>query len=356
MNAKRRILLVSYAYAPGVGGIETVSRLLVAEFVRAGHEVTVLTWTPAGDGVGGRENGPCVVIRHPGALALLRWTAWADVVFHNNISLTAAWPLALVRRPWVVAHHTWIARPDGTVSWRDRLKLALTRKAVNISISAAIAAQLGCASTVVPNPYEDTRFIVLPGIPRDRDLVFLGRLVSDKGADVLIAALSLLRAEGITPTCTVIGSGPEDARLRAQALAAGLGAQIEFAGVLREQALVAGLNRHRILVVPSRWREPFGLVALEGIACGCVAVVSADGGLVDAAGPCGRSVPNDDAPALARCLRNLLTEPTEIAYLRAGADAHLARHASSAVAQRYLEIIAGAADARSTPTTAGAPV
>jgi len=57
---------------------------------------------------------------------------------------------------------------------------------------------------------------------------------------------------------------------------------------------------------------------------------------------------------LARCLRELLTEPTQIAYLRAGADAHLARHASSAVAQRYLEIIAGAAASRSEPTTAGA--
>ena len=111
---------------------------------------------------------------------------------------------------------------------------------------------------------------------------------------------------------------------------------------------------HRILVVPSRWREPFGLVALEGIACGCVAVVSADGGLIDAAGPCGRSVPNGDVPALARCLRELLTEPTQIAYLRAGADVHLARHASSAVAQRYLEIIADAAASRSEPTTAGA--
>lgn len=354
MNAKRRILLVSYAYTPGVGGIETVSRLLVAEFVRAGHEVTVLTWTPAGESDSG-DGGPCPVIRHPGLLALLRWTAWADVVFHNNISLTAAWPLALVRRPWVVAHHTWIARPDGTVSWRDRLKLALTRKAVNISISAAIAAQLGCASTVVPNPYEDTRFTVLPGTPRDRDLVFLGRLVSDKGADVLIAALGLLRAEGLAPTCTVIGSGPEETRLRAQAQAAGLGAQIDFTGVLRDHALVERLNQHRIVVVPSRWREPFGLVALEGIACGCVAVVSADGGLVDAAGQCGRSVPNGDAPALARCLRELLTDPAHLVHLRAGANAHLARHASAAVARRYLDIIADAAESRSTPTTAGAP-
>jgi glycosyltransferase involved in cell wall biosynthesis len=348
MSATKRILLVSYAYAPGVGGIETVSRLLVAEFVRAGHQVTVLTWT-ASDG---SNDGPCPVVRHPGLLALLRWTAWAEVVFHNNISLTAAWPLMLLRRPWVVAHHTWIARPTGQVTWRDRLKLMLTRKAVNISISNAIAAQLDCPSTVVPNPYEHTRFTVLPGIQRDRDLVFLGRLVSDKGVDVLIAALALLQSEGLTPSCMVIGNGPEEEPLRLQALAAGLDQQITFAGVLRGQTLVEQLNRHRVLVVPSRWREPFGVVALEGIACGCVAVVSADGGLVDAAGPCGRAVANGNAPELARCLRALLTDPALLAHLRAGAEAHLARHVSSTVAQRYLEIIAQATDARRTTMTA----
>jgi glycogen(starch) synthase len=350
MSAVHRILMVSYAYAPSVGGIETVSRLLVAEFVRAGHEVVVLTWTPGDD-----PSGPCPVIRHPGPLTLLRWTAWADVVFHNNISLTAAWPLALVRRPWVVAHHTWIARPDGRVSWRDRLKLALARRAVNISISGAIAAQLACPSTVVPNPYDDGRFTVLPGIARDRDLVFLGRLVSDKGADVLIAALAQLRAEGLTPTCTVIGSGPEDDSLRNQARAAGVAAQVAFVGVLRNQALAEQLNRHRVLVVPSRWREPFGVVALEGIACGCVAVVSADGGLVDAAGPCGLAVPNGDAAALARCLGDLLRDPARLARLRLGAEAHLSRHVSAAVAQRYLDVITAAAGARGSTAPARAP-
>lgn len=350
MSGGRRILLVSYAYAPGVGGIETVSRLLVAEFVRAGHDVTVLTWTP-GDG---GDDGPGRVVRRPGALALLRWTWWAEVVFHNNISLNAAWPLLLVPRPWVVAHHTWIARPDGTLTWRDRLKLRLTRKAANISISQAIAAQLGCASTVVPNPYDDARFAVLPAVARDRDLVFLGRLVSDKGADVLIAALALLRAEGFAPTCTLIGGGPEEDALRAQAQLAGLVGQLDFAGPLRGQALVERLNRHRVLVVPSRWREPFGVVALEGIACGCVAVVSADGGLVDAAGPCGLAVPNGDAAALARCLRGLLGDAPLLARLRAGAAAHLARHASAAVAGRYLELIDAAAGPRPAAATAGA--
>jgi glycosyltransferase involved in cell wall biosynthesis len=349
MSAARRILLVSYAYAPGVGGIETVSRLLVAEFVRAGHQVVVLTWTP-GDG---GDDGPCPVVRRPGPLALLRWSAWAEVVFHNNVSLTAAWPLLLLRRPWVVAHHTWITRPDGRLGWRDRLKLRLVRQAVNISISGALAARLGCPSTVVPNPYDDTRFRALPGGARDRDLVFLGRLVSDKGADVLISALALLRDEGLHPTCTLIGSGPEELPLRTQAAALGLAGQVEFAGVLRDQALVERLNRHRILVVPSRWHEPFGVVALEGIACGCVAVVSADGGLVDAVGPCGRTVPNGDAAALARCLRTLLGDPQELALLRSGAEAHLARHRSAAVAERYLELIT-AAGARSAATAGAA--
>ena len=40
-------------------------------------------------------------------------------------------------------------------------------------------------------------------------------------------------------------------------------------------ALAALLNQCRILVVPSLWAEPFGIVALEGIACGCVVVGSA---------------------------------------------------------------------------------
>jgi hypothetical protein len=36
---------------------------------------------------------------------------WCEVLFHNKINLRTAWPLLVLRRPWVIAHHTWISVP-----------------------------------------------------------------------------------------------------------------------------------------------------------------------------------------------------------------------------------------------------
>ena len=76
----------------------------------------------------------------------------------------------------------------------------------------------------------------------------------------------------------MIGDGPEASRLQEQAARLGIGGQIDFLGARRGEELVGLLNRHRILVVPSRYNEPFGIVALEGIACGCVVIGSEGAG------------------------------------------------------------------------------
>jgi glycogen(starch) synthase len=91
------------------------------------------------------------------------------------------------------------------------------------------------------------------------------------------------------------------------------------------------LNDCIIVVVPSLWPEPFGIVAREGIACGCVVVGSALGRLPDAIGPCGVAFLNGNHVALAGRLTELLRSPQQIAALRARAAAHLARHTADAV-------------------------
>jgi glycosyltransferase involved in cell wall biosynthesis len=96
------------------------------------------------------------------------------------------------------------------------------------------------------------------------------------------------------------------------------------------------LNRHRILVAPSRWQEPFGLVALEGIASGCVVVASSGGGLTDAVGGCGLIFPTGNAVALADSIEKLLTEQDLAGSLLSGATEHLKRHKQAVVAQFYL--------------------
>jgi glycogen(starch) synthase len=63
--------------------------------------MVIVTETP-----GPSDGFPFRVVRQPGPGVLLRWVRWCEVYFHNSVSLRAAWPLLLVRRPWVVVHHT----------------------------------------------------------------------------------------------------------------------------------------------------------------------------------------------------------------------------------------------------------
>jgi glycosyltransferase involved in cell wall biosynthesis len=336
-----KILIAAHLFYPSVGGIETVTMQLAVEFANQGHEVIVTTPFPADR----PDAFPFRVVRSPGWRRLWGLAARCDVFFSSNISLKLAWPAILLGRPWVIAHHTWIARTDGRLGWRDRLKLRLVRRASNIAVSRAIASHLGTDAAVIENPYDDGLFRDLGRPERSRDLVFLGRLVSDKGCDLLIEALGRLREEGLAPRLTIIGAGPERAALERQAVERGVSGQVEFAGVLVGEALVSSLNDHRILVAPSRWQEPFGLIALEGMACGCVVVGSGGGGLGDAIGPGGLTFPNGDVAALAAALTSVLASPALRAGFRAKAADHLALHRRGIVAKQYLKVLSEAARA-----------
>ncbi len=330
-----RILICTHNYWPKLGGIETVTLLMAEEFQKAGHSVQIVTATPEGSE---RREFPWPVHRNPSARRLWRLVRWADVVLHNQISLHTAWPVLIQRKPWVVAHHTWIERKG----WKNRIKRLVFPCARNVAVSPAIAQDLPCPARVIPNPYQNTIFTKPEGVHRERDLVFLGRLVSDKGCNVFVEALAILRNEGLAPTATVIGDGPERGALEAQVKKHGLGDKLVFTGALSAMDLPAELARHQILVVPSLWAEPFGVVALEGMGCGCVPIVSADGGLPFAIGDCGLVFPNGDAQALAACMARLIKKPDLCETLRARAPAHLAEHEPKQIAAHYLAELRGA--------------
>ena len=325
-----KILLGSHHFFPSTGGIETVTNLLAREFVAQGHEVRVVTQTA------GHGDFPFALVRRPGVLELIRQLRWCDVFLQNNISLRTLWPLLFVRRPLFIAHQTWIANPDGSNGWQHRLKRFLLRYATSFAISGAIAESLPVSSIRVGNPYDDKIFHDGSG-KRPRELIFVGRLVSDKGASVLIDALKLLDTK---PNVTIVGDGPERSTLERQAAASQL--HVEFAGSRQGEELANLLRQHEMLVVPSLWQEPFGIVALEGIACGCVVIGSAGGGLPEAIGPCGLTFPNGDARALADAVKRLLADPAERDRLRQDAAAHLARFTPRRVATLYLETMAKA--------------
>jgi glycosyltransferase involved in cell wall biosynthesis len=270
---------------------------------------------------------------------LLRLLRWSDLVFQNNISLRTLIPALLVRKPSLVVHQTWLQDPRGRVTWNNQIKRALLPHVTNIAISKAIADTLRASSLLIGNPYDDAIFRVLSGIERDRQLAFVGRLVSDKGADLLLQAVNMLREEDVYADLTIVGSGPEEESLKRLSSDLGLDGQITFAGETSGAELAEILNRHRILVVPSRWAEPFGIVALEGIACGCVVVGSSNGGLKEAIGSCGLLFENGNTQALAQQLKRLLNDGGLCHQLREPAPEHLARFRADAVAAAYLEIM-----------------
>ncbi|HVG22482.1 MAG TPA: glycosyltransferase family 4 protein [Blastocatellia bacterium] len=333
-----KILIYSPAFHPSVGGLETLVAILAQEFVRQGHEARLVSQVPAADS----KTFSFEVIRRPGPRSLLSLTRWCEVFFQPHMSLKGAWPLLLKRRPWVVAHNAWYTRPDGGLALQDRLKHFAARFATGISVSHAVAAHVSTPSKVIPNTYREDIFYARPEISRDKDLVFLGRLVSSKGADLLLEALAHLKNRGLSPALTVVGGGPEEGNLRRLSKELGVAGQVEFVGVKSGEELSGILNAHKILVVPSRWQEPFGIVALEGIACGCVIVGSEGGGLKDAIGPCGVTFPNEDVGGLARALADLLVAPDRLAAFRANAESHLSRHKTEDVAKAYLQVFESA--------------
>jgi glycogen(starch) synthase len=332
------ILIASYVFHPVVGGISTSTALLAREFVKSGHEVRIVTFSKF-DG----EISSTAIVRTPNPLVLIREVAWADVVLSMHLSIRLAWPLLFLRRPWVVAHHSWLTQVNGMVGWLERLKRRLVRHATCISVSRAVANDVGSTSVVIGAPYDDELFRPNAAISRRGDLLFVGRLVSSKGGDVLIKALAALRKSGHSPALTIVGDGPEMQSLRRQVRTFDLEDQVSFAGQQTGNALRDFFCAHRIMVVPSITPETFGVVAVEAIACGCV-VVGSDraGGLPDAIGPCGVTFRMGDPEALAERIAGLLSEPERISENQKWAASHSAQFASAHVARQYLKVIQSA--------------
>lgn len=323
------------SFLPFVGGLEIVSDMVAHALAAAGHDVTVLTL----------ENGPAMpergyrLVRRPGFGTALRVLRAADVVVMQNVGLKMLPPVLLSGTPLVVWHHSELG--DGVDRHAMRKRWVMRH---------LVAANLGCSDYVTANlpddrpratlcsPYDPERMFEEPGVVRDGELVMLGRLVSDKGFDVALRALALPGGPLGDARVTIVGDGPERVLLEALVVELGIAERVTFAGRLGGGALRHALNAHKVLVVPSVWQEPFGIVALEGLACGCSVVVSAAGGLPQAGGPTARTFRPGDPEDAARAIAEALAAPRDPAP--EARLAHLAAQRADAVAARLVALIA----------------
>jgi len=107
----------------------------------------------------------------------------------------------------------------------------------------------------------------IPPSQQKSDMLFAGRLIKDKNAELIIRALSLIKKELPQVRCAIIGEGPEKERLLSLSKELGLADNIRFTGFLEYNEVIAMMKASKVFVFPSQ-REGFGIVAIEALSCG----------------------------------------------------------------------------------------
>jgi len=368
-----RILMLSDYFPPHAGGgVERVVAELCSGLVRKGHTVTMLTLAtrraPALE-----RNGALTVVRVPALdltgllgfqfafsarllLALRRQVRSfrPDIVHAHNFffrtteAAALPWP-GLGGAPLVTTLHLGrfegggfllrglIGAYEATMGRR-----ILRRSARIIAVSEAVAAHARSACrgrvpiTTVPNGVDLRRFRPPPwGRPTEsRTVLFVGRLVPNKGPDALLRCVPAVLARYPRARFELAGEGPMQGQLERLAASMEVSHAVRFLG-LRDD-VDERMRRAAVFVRPSQL-EGMPLTVLEAMASGLPVVATPVGGTPELVreGETGHLVPVDDPEALAAAVTSLLDDPMRARNMgRQGRAVVEAGHGWDAVTER----------------------
>lgn len=180
-----------------------------------------------------------------------------------------------------------------------------------------------------------------PCLPATPTVVFAGRLVSEKGADVLVRAFAQVVWHIPQARLLLAGDGPERGRLQALIDSLNLSSHILMLGHISADELERQFATAWVQAVPSRWAEPFGLSAVEAMMRGTAVVASSSGGLAEIVrdGETGFLVVPGDADALGEALLNILVD-RELAERmgKAGREVALQHFSQTTFVDRFLHL------------------
>ncbi|MEI6892444.1 MAG: glycosyltransferase family 4 protein [Pontiella sp.] len=189
---------------------------------------------------------------------------------------------------------------------------------------------------ILPNPYDNDYFYNKSSL-RDRDFIFVGRLIEQKGLMILLKAFVVLSKDGDC-SLTIIGEGSQKEIGEDYVRKIGLEDRVDFLGHQDAPQVANQMRRHKVVVVPSIWEEPFGLVVLEGLACGCRVVAANRGGIPEGLNGLGILYEAEDVADLARALREQLSESVLMPEKQALCQ-HLEWHQPANVAMEYENLL-----------------
>jgi glycosyltransferase involved in cell wall biosynthesis len=139
---------------------------------------------------------------------------------------------------------------------------------------------------------------------------FAGRLVREKGVDILLRAFAKTAGEVPSARLLIAGDGPDRERIKHLISDLRLASKVTLYGHLANPDIDAAFNGAWVQAVPSLWAEPFGITAVEAAMRGTAVVASGSGGLREIVedGETGFLVPPGDVDALAEKLLLLLRD------------------------------------------------
>jgi glycogen synthase len=181
--------------------------------------------------------------------------------------------------------------------------------------------------------------------PDQRLVLLVGRLVYEKGFHVALDALARVVRRPGSVRFLVAGTGTAEEELKRQARELGLTRHGSFLGWVGDDMLHSLYRVAEVVIVPSIY-EPFGLVALEAMASGCLCVVADTGGLrevVPAGGSVGLRFRSRDSAALGRVLEKVLGDDEGRAEVVAEAREHVLKFDWAEVARRTAGVYGGVA-------------
>ena len=345
-----RVLFITPAYLPWLGGLEVLASQLLEELQRRGCEVGLITCPHAAvdagpdvvNGVPVLRTGTQEALSRNDGAAVLRCAVevaefvrdLAPDVVHTHDASTALWTYLRTqrhRRPLVSTIHNVMSAHLGE-------ELAPVAAMVNESAWVTGVSQAVVDDTAELFPAVTERLSLVrnavkppPGEPgpvaEGAPLLCLGRLVSQKGFDMAIEAFALVAPRFPAARLQIAGTGPDRDDLTAQARRLGVGDRVDLLGRVEPDEVPTLLARSAALVMPSRY-EGLPLVALEAAWAARPVVAMAGPGLGEAVvdGETGLLVPPGDVDGLARSMVEVLSSATHATNLGLAARARMAQH------------------------------